>query len=335
MLNLPAVSNTKKTKFAALVASTFMMISVATPAFSQSGGYAPPGECFVVAASRKTLEEVQSFIDGLDRRLSNVRVFESENGWYAITVGTSTIAESRATIRNLVSQALIPSDSICSSGQMYVAELQVNNLMAHERSNDRAQSFQGSVELLIGTDLPGDDLTAQGIQNSSFIDCVLYCVGREECSALTFDTRRNICYLKTHTSSDAMVKNTSLTSALVPKIKEKQSEPASVATENTRPAVRPSAPNVSADFSRLWRTGELVVERAKSLGWISSNVELLLPTVFLDSQRFSLTNDEEIIAFPAEGIIAMSTGRGTLRQRCHDIRTRETWTAESWTRCRR
>ena len=114
----------------------------------------PDGSCAIIAASRQNLSEVKDFIGNLDSSLTNIQVFQSTNGWYAVSVGLAPIQQGRRSVENLVQQGLIPSDSLCSSGKMYVAEVDwqndadtVKSEDSLSQSGDRGISFEDAVEL--------------------------------------------------------------------------------------------------------------------------------------------------------------------------------------------
>lgn len=94
----------------------------------------PDGSCAIIAASRQNLSEVKDFIGNLDSSLTNIQVFQSTNGWYAVSVGLAPIQQGRRSVENLVQQGLIPSDSLCSSGKMYVAEVDLGNATSAQQT---------------------------------------------------------------------------------------------------------------------------------------------------------------------------------------------------------
>jgi len=83
-----------------------------------------PEHCLIVVASRRTISEVRSFIDGLaaDMR-GGVRVFVSSNGWNAIGIGAVPRERAQASIQAEAAQRRIPSDSYCTKGEQFSREV--------------------------------------------------------------------------------------------------------------------------------------------------------------------------------------------------------------------
>lgn len=80
------------------------------------------GSCAVVVASRPSAQEARSYIwqNGWQ---DIARVFESTNGWFAITVGEIPNDGSTKKIARLKSRGLVPSDAYCTTGWAYVREV--------------------------------------------------------------------------------------------------------------------------------------------------------------------------------------------------------------------
>lgn len=195
------------------LSSVISVSAIALPANAQQRTTLPAGECFVVVASRQFLYEVREFLDGLDNGFTDVRVFQSSNDWYAISVGQVPISASKQVISNLVSDNLVPQDSICSTGKSYTSEINIAEIQ--QQQNPRADNYRGDVTFLTNIDLIGRDLTPRGIRNTDLSDCLLFCSGDNECRSLTHDTRRDICYLKTHEDANNAAEKAGLVSILM------------------------------------------------------------------------------------------------------------------------
>lgn len=146
------------------LSSVISVSAIALPANAQQRTTLPAGECFVVVASRQFLYEVREFLDGLDNGFTDVRVFQSSNDWYAISVGQVPISASKQVISNLVSDNLVPQDSICSTGKSYTSEINIAEIQ--QQQNPRADNYRGDVTFLTNIDLIGRDLTPRGIRNT-------------------------------------------------------------------------------------------------------------------------------------------------------------------------
>lgn len=96
----------------------------------ESGSQRVPGsytlssnQCYIVTASRQTLTEATAFIRDWFPNRSGVRIFQSSNGWYGIVVATVSKAESDWRLNDFKARRVIPSDSYCSQGERFVAEI--------------------------------------------------------------------------------------------------------------------------------------------------------------------------------------------------------------------
>jgi len=80
-----------------------------------------PGNCLIVAASRRTLDQSLDFIRGLPER-RDVRLFRSSNGWFAITVAEVPSHDSAFYIQRLIARGY-PGDMFCSTGSRFGREI--------------------------------------------------------------------------------------------------------------------------------------------------------------------------------------------------------------------
>jgi hypothetical protein len=199
-----------------LLTSVISFSAIALPVNAQQSMTLSAGECFVVVASRQFLYEVSEFLNGLDDGFTDIRVFKSTNNWYAISVGKVPSNVSASVISSLVASNRIPSDSICSTGKSYLREMDITELKQPQKKNPKATEYRGELTLLTDSDLVGQDLTPNGIGNTNLIDCLLFCSGDTECRSLTHDTRRDICYLKTHENANNAAEKVGLVSLLLP-----------------------------------------------------------------------------------------------------------------------
>lgn len=85
---------------------------------------ATPNSCHMIAASRKTLDEVNAFAAEHTEFLPSMSVYRSENGWYAISLGQVSLAAAPALMDGAPN---IPSDSYCSDGANYVAVMDLQD----------------------------------------------------------------------------------------------------------------------------------------------------------------------------------------------------------------
>lgn len=77
---------------------------------------APPNSCHLIAASRRTLDEVNAFVADHAEYLPQMTVFRAKNGWYAISPGMiSTLVAEQV----LAEGENIPEDAYCADGANY------------------------------------------------------------------------------------------------------------------------------------------------------------------------------------------------------------------------
>lgn len=79
------------------------------------------GDCAFTVASRKSLDEVRAYLaeDLLFSLAPRIRVAQTENSWYSISIGdlpSEVFAKQKAL---LVEHGLVPADSFCSDGEKY------------------------------------------------------------------------------------------------------------------------------------------------------------------------------------------------------------------------
>lgn len=83
----------------------------------------PSGHCYIIAASRRSLEEAQAFARQANFGNRAAQIYLSSNGWYAITAGTVSSATAAGTVGRMVSYGQLPPDAYCALGDQFVAEL--------------------------------------------------------------------------------------------------------------------------------------------------------------------------------------------------------------------
>lgn len=89
-----------------------------------SGNYdIGPNRCYVVTASRPTVDEATAFASNWFPGRGDVQIFRSDNGWYAISAGIVSKSEADWRLNQLKSAGTIPSDSYCSTGSRFREEL--------------------------------------------------------------------------------------------------------------------------------------------------------------------------------------------------------------------
>lgn len=108
------------------------LLSVGT---SHAESIIAPGKCAFTVASRQTLSEVKSYISNnlLSSHKPYLRVAQTDNGWYAITVGDVPKDSFNDIKRDLVSRGEAPSDSYCSDGSKYARTIPPDEYLRDSR----------------------------------------------------------------------------------------------------------------------------------------------------------------------------------------------------------
>lgn len=115
------------------VSSAFAQSSNEVEASRQQIQNALSGNSSIIIASRKTEAEVINYVNSFYQETGwsesdvSFTIFLSDNGWFGISVGDTPANQCDQTVRNLVSQALIPDDSFCTNAQSYIAAFEVRN----------------------------------------------------------------------------------------------------------------------------------------------------------------------------------------------------------------
>ena len=79
-------------------------------------------DCAIIAASRSKLTEARQWIYQNNFE-DQAYVYLSQNGWYAIALGTVAKSEARAVIERGVRLGNLPSDAYCSTGSQYIQQM--------------------------------------------------------------------------------------------------------------------------------------------------------------------------------------------------------------------
>jgi hypothetical protein len=86
-----------------------------------------PGTCELIIASRPTLEEAKQVVSGVtDKRF--VKIFQAQNGWYAISIGALRPDEEEPIMTKWKASGKIPQDAYCSTGKKYVARVDSDSM---------------------------------------------------------------------------------------------------------------------------------------------------------------------------------------------------------------
>ena len=83
-----------------------------------------PNSCHLIAASRKTLDEVNAFAAEYPAFLPSMSVYRADNGWFAVSFGQISLAAAPTV---LVNARNIPDDAYCSDGANYTAVMDLQD----------------------------------------------------------------------------------------------------------------------------------------------------------------------------------------------------------------
>lgn len=83
----------------------------------------PAGQRWMQVASRQTLDEAVVVAREHQARFPNVSVYRTRNGWLAIVVGVVRSADAASMIESYASRGWIPSDSVSTRGESFVAKI--------------------------------------------------------------------------------------------------------------------------------------------------------------------------------------------------------------------
>lgn len=78
-----------------------------------------PGECAIIVASRQSLPEAFQYIG--ENAIDPTAIYQSKNGWYAISTGTIPNSGSQDFVASLAERGSVPGDAYCSTGKAYVS----------------------------------------------------------------------------------------------------------------------------------------------------------------------------------------------------------------------
>ncbi|MTH80258.1 hypothetical protein [Paracoccus aestuariivivens] len=85
---------------------------------------APPNTCHLIAASRRTLPEVNAFALEHATFLPTMSVYRASNGWHAISLGIVSLAAAEILLERGEG---LPDDSYCADGRNYIAALDLQD----------------------------------------------------------------------------------------------------------------------------------------------------------------------------------------------------------------
>lgn len=99
-----------------------VLLALCTADAGQAQSLVPRGQCAVVVASRPDIGAARQYIFEQGRQ-GSARTFESSNGWYAIVTDMIPNDGSSDAIGRMKASGSVPEDAFCSTGSMYVREV--------------------------------------------------------------------------------------------------------------------------------------------------------------------------------------------------------------------
>lgn len=102
-----------------------------------------PNQRHIIIASRNTAAEAISLAEYAALRFPQVEVFESSNGWFAVSIGTQEKRNAQLLLDELKRDAHIPEDSLLSDGTNYLRVVWPRNIDANSNANAFVDHPQG------------------------------------------------------------------------------------------------------------------------------------------------------------------------------------------------
>ena len=102
----------------------------------------PSNKCALIVASRQTLDEVESYINTEIDNKTNVKVYQSNNGWYAISIGLIPKNQATQIISNLKLDNSIPKDSFCANANRFEKEINLDDDILVKDNIDNSMPLQ-------------------------------------------------------------------------------------------------------------------------------------------------------------------------------------------------
>lgn len=127
----------------ALVTAVLLMVT-SLPAQAKT---VPDNECEVIVASRQNLDEVRTYLAENDLDTNSVRIYPSQNGWFAIGVAIIDKATANPTLRLWKKQGKIPKDSFCTTGEKFGNVVS----LVDKKANQKPLFPQGKCALIIAS----------------------------------------------------------------------------------------------------------------------------------------------------------------------------------------
>ncbi|MGH2341756.1 SH3 domain-containing protein [Segnochrobactraceae bacterium EtOH-i3] len=80
---------------------------------------------WIVVVSRSNVDEAVAIAQNIEPQVPSVTVFQSSNGYYAVTLGYVPVERAREIIDALIAKGVIPQDSFLSGGERWVREVPI------------------------------------------------------------------------------------------------------------------------------------------------------------------------------------------------------------------
>jgi uncharacterized protein YraI len=103
-----------------LLAAALLLCVALFPQNARAGLEPGPGNAWLAVASRTDANDAIAIAQSYSGRFPTAVVFQSVNGFYAVTLGWMNKAEGDALLRNLVSQGAVPADAYFTAGSRFV-----------------------------------------------------------------------------------------------------------------------------------------------------------------------------------------------------------------------
>lgn len=100
----------------------------------------PNNKCALIVASRATISESKDYIKNQVTNKKYVNLYQSNNGWYAISIGFIKNNNVRSILKKWKNSGKIPMDSFCAKANKFVSEIDFSSGISGETTSTRYKS---------------------------------------------------------------------------------------------------------------------------------------------------------------------------------------------------
>ena len=157
---------------AALSFLLLVLVGVAygAPKFTTIDGPTKPGWFRIFVATKPSLPEAFEAAKTFQRNFKHTSIFLTRDAWYLISIGTVREAKIGSTLKSLMADGRIPSDSFVTNGDNLIRRYDLDDLEAYYRDPAKSQGA-GAAKLTTGILSLSKDKKRQNIPESISGNC--------------------------------------------------------------------------------------------------------------------------------------------------------------------